>query len=71
MWRIPLYGQYEWGSPKRPKTLEAQILYYLDGLDAKVNGIQEFMNKGEEGAHWTDYHRMFERFFYKGEGEEG
>lgn len=67
---ISHHGQYEWGSPKRPKTLEAHILYYLDDLDAKVNGIQEFMKKGEEGAKWTDYHRMFERFFYKGDGEE-
>jgi 3'-5' exoribonuclease len=65
------HGQYEWGSPVRPMTLEANILYYLDDLDAKVSGIKEFMNKGEEGAKWTDFHRMFDRFFYKGEGEEG
>ena len=68
---ISHHGQYEYGSPKRPKTLEANILYYLDDLDAKVNGIQEFMNKGEEGERWTPFHRMFDRFFYKGEGEEG
>ncbi|MBW2038793.1 MAG: HD domain-containing protein [Deltaproteobacteria bacterium] len=67
---ISHHGQYEWGSPKRPKTLEANILYYLDDLDAKVNGIKEFMKKGEEGARWTDFHRMFDRFFYKGDGEE-
>jgi 3'-5' exoribonuclease len=64
---ISHHGQYEWGSPKRPKTLEANILYYLDDLDAKVNGIQEFMDRSEEGARWTDFHRMFDRFFYKGE----
>jgi len=67
---ISHHGQYEWGSPKRPKTLEATILYYLDDLDAKVSGIKEFMDKGEEGAKWTDFHRIFDRFFYKGEGEE-
>jgi 3'-5' exoribonuclease len=65
------HGQYEWGSPTRPMTLEANILYYLDDLDAKVSGIKEFMDKGEEGARWTGFHRMFDRFFYKGEGEEG
>lgn len=64
------HGQYDWGSPKRPKTLEAEILHHLDDLDAKINGIQEFMKKGEEGAKWTDYHRMFDRFFYLGDGEE-
>jgi len=67
---ISHHGQYEWGSPKRPKTLEANILYYLDDLDAKVSGIKEFMDKGEEGAKWTDFHRIFDRFFYKGEGED-
>jgi len=64
------HGEYEWGSPKRPMTLEAEILHHLDDLDAKFNGIQEFMKKGEEGVKWTDYHRMFERFFYVGNGEE-
>jgi len=67
---ISHHGQYEWGSPKRPKTLEANILYYLDDLDAKVSGIQEFMNRGEEGERWTAFHRMFDRFFYKGEEKE-
>jgi 3'-5' exoribonuclease len=65
------HGQYEWGSPTRPMTLEAQILHHLDDLDAKVKGIQEFILKAEQGATWTDYHRMFERFFYIGEVEEG
>jgi 3'-5' exoribonuclease len=65
------HGQYEWGSPTRPMTLEAQILHHLDDLDAKVKGIQEFMQKAQQGATWTDYHRMFERFFYIGEVEEG
>jgi 3'-5' exoribonuclease len=64
------HGQYEWGSPTRPMTLEAQMLHHLDDLDAKVNGIREFMAKVEQGTRWTDYHRMFERFFYVGEGEE-
>jgi 3'-5' exoribonuclease len=64
------HGEYEWGSPKRPMTLEAEILHHLDDLDAKFNGIQEFMKKGEEGVKWTDYHRMFERFFYVGNEEE-
>jgi len=65
------HGLHEWGSPTRPMTLEAQILHHLDDLDAKVKGIQEFMQKAQEGATWTDYHRMFERFFYIGEVEEG
>ncbi len=33
--------------------------------------LKEFMGKVEQGTRWTDYHRMFERFFYVGEVEEG
>jgi len=64
------HGEYEWGSPKRPKILEAEILHHLDDLDAKVNGIQGLMEKREEGARWTEYHRMLERFFFIGDEEE-
>ncbi|MEA3345593.1 MAG: OB-fold nucleic acid binding domain-containing protein, partial [Chloroflexota bacterium] len=34
------HGRYEWGSPRRPKTLEACALHYLDNLDAQVNRFQ-------------------------------
>lgn len=61
------HGEYEYGSPKRPKTLEATILSYLDDLDAKVNGIQSFIDSDREnGSNWTGYHRLFDRYIYKG-----
>ena len=63
------HGQYEFGSPRRPKTPEAEILYRLDDLDAKINGIQAFMRQGNDGSRWTDYHRIFDRFFYLASGE--
>jgi 3'-5' exoribonuclease len=31
------HGEYDFGSPKRPKTLEAFALHYADDLDAKMN----------------------------------
>jgi len=59
------HGQYSWGSPKRPMTLEAVMLHYLDDMDAKINGIQQFLKTGvQEGSRWSGYHRMFEQFFY-------
>jgi 3'-5' exoribonuclease len=59
------HGQYSWGSPKRPMTLEAVMLHYLDDMDAKINGIQQFLRKEvPEGSRWSAYHRMFEQFFY-------
>jgi 3'-5' exoribonuclease len=59
------HGQYIWGSPKRPMTLEAVMLHYLDDMDAKINGIQQFLkNQTPDGSRWSGYHRMFEQYFY-------
>ena len=59
------HGQYIWGSPKRPMTLEAVMLHYLDDMDAKVNGIKQFLkSQVQEGSRWSPYHRMFDQFFY-------
>jgi 3'-5' exoribonuclease len=59
------HGQYHWGSPKRPMTLEAVMLHYFDDMDAKINGIQQFLkSQVPEGSRWSGYHRTFEQFFY-------
>ena len=59
------HGQYIWGSPKRPMILEAVMLHYLDDMDAKMNGIQQFIKKQvPEGSRWSAYHRIFEQYFY-------
>jgi len=60
------HGTRDFGSPEPPKTLEAIILYYLDELDAKVTGVRAFMETEDPEVAWTSYHRVFERFFYKG-----
>ena len=63
---ISHHGEYQFGSPKRPKTLEALILYYLDDLDAKVEGMQHFITRGQENqSRCAGYHQMLERFIYK------
>ncbi|MBI5656207.1 MAG: HD domain-containing protein [Geobacter sp.] len=60
------HGQYEYGSPKRPKTLEATILNYLDDLDSKINGIRTHINREPESqSRWTAYHRLYDRYFFK------
>ncbi len=59
------HGQYIWGSPKKPMTLEAVTLHYLDDMDAKINGIQQFIKKQvPEGSKWSAYHRIFEQNYY-------
>ncbi len=65
------HGQYEYGSPKRPKTLEAVILNYLDDLDSKINGVQTHLQKEpDNGAAWSGYHRIYDRYFFKKTGEQ-
>ncbi len=60
------HGQYEYGSPKRPKTVEATILNYLDDLDSKINGIRTHIRKETANdSRWTSYHRLYDRYFYK------
>ena len=61
------HGQYEFGSPKRPKFLEAFALNLIDDLDAKINGLGRFMEKDRQEGSWTDFNRLFERYFLKGE----
>lgn len=59
------HGELEWGSPKRPKTLEAVILHHVDNLDAKVNSFREIAEKasGSESP-WTDMRNLFKRPLY-------
>ncbi len=65
------HGEYEFGSPKRPKTLEALLLHQLDDLDAKMNGFMAWIEKEKDApSRWTSYHKLFDRFIYK-PGEEG
>jgi 3'-5' exoribonuclease len=63
------HGTREFGSPQPPMTLEAVVLNYLDDLDAKVTGVRAFMKRDPSDASWTPYHRLMDRFFYKGTGE--
>ena len=60
------HGEYEFGSPKRPKFLEAFALHLIDDLDAKMNGLSRFMEKDRQEGTWTDFSRLFERYFLKG-----
>jgi len=60
------HGDLEYGSPKRPKTVEALVVHFMDDLDAKVNAFQEFIAAApDDESDWTPYHRLFERFIYK------
>ncbi len=56
------HGEPEWGSPKRPSTIEALLLHHLDNLDAKAAGFERLLSGAasvDEG--WTDAGNSFGR----------
>jgi 3'-5' exoribonuclease len=61
------HGEYEYGSPKLPMTLEAIALHLLDNLDAKLYSVAQIMKEdvGSESA-WTSYNQALGRKFFKG-----
>jgi len=60
------HGQYDFGSPKEPKFLEAFALNLIDDLDAKINGLGRFMERDRHEGAWTEFNRMFGKYFLKG-----
>ncbi len=64
------HGEYEYGSPRRPKTAEAMALHYLDNLDAKMNQVATlFVGLGSDPEDqtplWSPYQRSLERYLYR------
>lgn len=65
------HGHLEFGSPKRPKTIEAILLSYLDDMDAKVSAVKALIEGDREPSGWTAYQRLFERYIFKGMYQSG
>ncbi len=64
---ISHHGQYEYGSPKLPMTLEAITLHHLDNLDAKIHHFQQLIrDDANQESPWTQYHQNLNRKLYKG-----
>lgn len=61
------HGEYAFGSPKRPKTLEALTLHYADNLDAKMNTVGRLLEDLPEQESWTAYQRSMERQLFRPE----
>jgi 3'-5' exoribonuclease len=65
------HGEFEFGSPKRPKTLEALVVHYIDDMDAKFNAFKTFMkDASDKDSDWTPYNRLLERYLYKKRADE-
>ena len=60
------HGQYEYGSPKLPMTLEAIALHFLDSLDARIHNVSQLIEDDvNKESPWTVYHSALGVKIYK------
>ena len=59
------HGQYEFGSPVRPETLEAEMLNLIDNIDARVNTIDKALSEVKEGEFTQKIFALDNRVFYR------
>ncbi|HSN56978.1 MAG TPA: HD domain-containing protein [Candidatus Sulfomarinibacteraceae bacterium] len=60
------HGEYEYGSPRRPKTPEALLVHVVDLLDSKMAGMMEAINAdGDAEQAWSPYSRILDRYVYR------
>ncbi|KGR90807.1 3'-5' exonuclease [Ureibacillus massiliensis 4400831 = CIP 108448 = CCUG 49529] len=59
------HGKEEWGSPKKPMIQEAEILHYIDNIDAKMNMLTRALGKTKPGEFTERLFALDNRSFYK------
>ncbi|AZP05757.1 3'-5' exoribonuclease YhaM family protein [Jeotgalibaca ciconiae] len=59
------HGKMEYGSPVLPHLLEAEIIHYLDNLDASINMIDTALQRTTEGSFSERIFGLENRSFYK------
>ncbi|MGX7091384.1 3'-5' exoribonuclease YhaM family protein [Hutsoniella sourekii] len=59
------HGKQEYGSPVLPQLLEAEIIHYIDDMDAKVNMITDALQLTEAGDYSSQIFPLDRRSFYK------
>jgi len=65
------HGEYDYGSPKLPMTVEAITLYCLDNLDAKIATFtQQLRDDPNVDSPWTNYNANLGRKLFKGSHHE-
>lgn len=58
------HGKLEYGSPKRPKFLEAMIVAMVDDLDSKMSTVKTIIDNERGGSEgWSRYSDLFDRYF--------
>ncbi|KUP07943.1 3'-5' exonuclease [Bacillus coahuilensis m2-6] len=59
------HGKAEWGSPKPPMLREAEILHYIDNIDAKMNMLDRALERTKPGEFTERVFALDNRSFYK------
>ncbi|MEP9407909.1 3'-5' exoribonuclease YhaM [Peribacillus frigoritolerans] len=59
------HGKAEWGSPKPPMVREAEVLHYIDNMDAKINMMDRALEKVKSGEFTERVFALDNRSFYK------
>lgn len=54
------HGSLEYGSPKKPATMEAMALSLADMTDARLQTLTEMFHGADEKLEWIGYNRFFE-----------
>lgn len=64
------HGRHEWGSPRRPQTIEAVALHHIENLGAQINRFHLLLKDRQPGEKWTAYDRMLRRQLYAGNDDD-
>lgn len=58
------HGKLEYGSPKRPKFLEALVVAMVDDMDSKIASVRSILENERGGSdRWSRYNELYDRFF--------
>lgn len=63
---ISHHGQFNFGSPKKPQTAEALLLWFIDTIDSKFTVLGEALEETKEGTFTNLLSVMDKMRFYKG-----
>lgn len=59
------HGEYEYGSPVKPMLVEAEMLTYIDNIDARMNVLEKNFDGLEPGSFTPKIFSLEGRCFYK------
>lgn len=59
------HGEYEYGSPVLPMVMEAEMLNFIDNIDARMNMFDKALSTLEEGTFTPRIFSLENRSFYK------